>query len=195
MAVLAALNSSPIHRLKRTKELLSTRSCAVFEDLKATMDPAQNFNNYRGRLRSINNDPSVPFLGRSLVARFDLVSFPSPFLSIPLPVQASFSLISRSSRTGTPTPSRIDPISSTLISDPRRPRRSARSRTTSDPATDYRRSRNYRISFGSTWREAREMRKRSTNVVSPSNRENGKMRRWPASYTRVVLFEVAPSIQ
>ncbi len=62
MAILAALNSSPIHRLKRTKELLSSKTNSVLEDLKHLMAPGQNFSNYRNRLRSVN-PPCVPFLG------------------------------------------------------------------------------------------------------------------------------------
>lgn len=63
MAILAGLNSSPIHRLKRTKDLLPSRTKTLLEELKGLMDPGQNFSSYRNRLRSID-PPCVPFLGK-----------------------------------------------------------------------------------------------------------------------------------
>lgn len=65
MAILAGLNSSPVHRLKRTTELLSTKTKVTCEELKRQMDPAQNFANYRNCLRAISGSPCVPFLGMS----------------------------------------------------------------------------------------------------------------------------------
>lgn len=62
MAVLAALNSSPVHRLKRTFDLLSSKTRVLLEDLKLTMAPGQNFLTYRQMLRSCK-PPCVPFLG------------------------------------------------------------------------------------------------------------------------------------
>jgi son of sevenless-like protein len=62
MAILAALNSSPIHRLKRTRELLPTKYKAILEEMKQLMQPAQNFSSYRTELRSAS-PPCVPFLG------------------------------------------------------------------------------------------------------------------------------------
>jgi son of sevenless-like protein len=62
MAILAALNSAPIHRLKRTMDLLSAKTKVVFESLKVLMDSRQNFLAYRSELRSLN-PPCVPFLG------------------------------------------------------------------------------------------------------------------------------------
>jgi hypothetical protein len=62
MAILAALNSSPIHRLKRTKEMFTSRTRQVLEELKKLMAPGQNFNRYRTELRTID-PPCVPFLG------------------------------------------------------------------------------------------------------------------------------------
>ena len=62
MAILAALNSSPIHRLKRTFDLLSNKTCVLLEELKVLMAPTHNFTNYRNKLRSASL-PCVPFLG------------------------------------------------------------------------------------------------------------------------------------
>jgi hypothetical protein len=62
MAILAGLNSSPIHRLRRTWELLSTRTHGMLETLKKVMAPVRNFASYREALRS-NQPPCIPFLG------------------------------------------------------------------------------------------------------------------------------------
>ena len=65
MAILAALNSSPVHRLKRTKELLSSKTRTILTELKRLMAPGQNFSNYRNELRSVDRQ-CVPFLGMFL---------------------------------------------------------------------------------------------------------------------------------
>ena len=65
MAILAALNSSQIHRLKRTRELLSAKTKAILEECKQIMGPSQNFSTYRNELRLIDS-PCVPFLGKLL---------------------------------------------------------------------------------------------------------------------------------
>ncbi|KAI9101686.1 ras guanine nucleotide exchange factor domain-containing protein [Phlyctochytrium arcticum] len=62
MSVLAGLNSAPIHRLKRTWDLLSARSHAALDNLRKTMNPTKNFSHYRESLHSAN-PPCVPFLG------------------------------------------------------------------------------------------------------------------------------------
>ncbi|KAJ3050654.1 hypothetical protein HK102_012227, partial [Quaeritorhiza haematococci] len=62
MAILAGLNSAPIHRLKRTWELLSTRAQSILDILRKTMNPTKNFSTYRESLHSVN-PPCVPFLG------------------------------------------------------------------------------------------------------------------------------------
>ncbi|KAJ3324870.1 hypothetical protein HDU76_013312 [Blyttiomyces sp. JEL0837] len=62
MAILAGLNTAPIHRLNRTWELLSAKSQQSLESLRATMDSTKNFSRYRETLHSIN-PPCVPFLG------------------------------------------------------------------------------------------------------------------------------------
>lgn len=43
MAILAALGSSAIHRLKRSFDLTSSKALSLLEQLKLLMSPAQNF--------------------------------------------------------------------------------------------------------------------------------------------------------
>ncbi|RKP06352.1 ras guanine nucleotide exchange factor domain-containing protein [Thamnocephalis sphaerospora] len=62
MAILAGLNSAPIHRLKRTWELVPARTNSTLEVLKNRMNPTRNFSTYREGLHSID-PPCVPFLG------------------------------------------------------------------------------------------------------------------------------------
>ncbi|KAJ3195387.1 hypothetical protein HK101_000354 [Irineochytrium annulatum] len=62
MAVLAGLNSAPIHRLKRTWDLLPARSQTMLEALRMLMNTAKNFSRYRETLHNVN-PPCVPFLG------------------------------------------------------------------------------------------------------------------------------------
>ncbi|ORX99639.1 ras GEF [Basidiobolus meristosporus CBS 931.73] len=61
-AILAGLNSAPIHRLKRTWELINARSIGAFDGLKRLMNSTKNFGEYREELHSAN-PPCVPFLG------------------------------------------------------------------------------------------------------------------------------------
>ncbi|KAJ1560088.1 hypothetical protein HK405_008279 [Cladochytrium tenue] len=62
MSVLAALNTAPIHRLKRTWDLVPARSMSALTTLRETMDSTKNFSRYRDTLHSAN-PPCVPFLG------------------------------------------------------------------------------------------------------------------------------------
>ncbi|KAJ3216830.1 hypothetical protein HDU67_008916 [Dinochytrium kinnereticum] len=62
MSILAGLNSAPIHRLKRTWELLNQKAQASLESLRITMNPTKNFSRYRETLHNVN-PPCVPFLG------------------------------------------------------------------------------------------------------------------------------------
>jgi son of sevenless-like protein len=62
MAILAGLNSAPIHRLSRTWALISAKTKETLEELRETMNPSRNFGNYRDLLRK-TSPPSVPFLG------------------------------------------------------------------------------------------------------------------------------------
>ncbi|KAI9324097.1 ras guanine nucleotide exchange factor domain-containing protein [Zopfochytrium polystomum] len=62
MAILAGLSTAPIHRLRRTWELVPQRSMQALELLRETMDSTKNFSRYRETLHSVN-PPCVPFLG------------------------------------------------------------------------------------------------------------------------------------
>ncbi|KAI9229311.1 MAG: ras guanine nucleotide exchange factor domain-containing protein [Piptocephalis tieghemiana] len=62
MAILAGLNSAPIHRLKRTWDSVSNRSMVTLESLKTLMSTSKNFGSYREILHSVN-PPCMPFLG------------------------------------------------------------------------------------------------------------------------------------
>jgi son of sevenless-like protein len=62
--VVAGLNSAPITRLKRTKELLSAKTSSLKANLDATLDSSKNFANYKDMLKTIN-PPCVPFFGMS----------------------------------------------------------------------------------------------------------------------------------
>ncbi|ORX93040.1 ras GEF [Basidiobolus meristosporus CBS 931.73] len=61
-AVLAGFNSAPIHRLRRTWELVNSKSTATLDSLKKLMSSTRNFGVYRDELHSVN-PPCVPFLG------------------------------------------------------------------------------------------------------------------------------------
>jgi hypothetical protein len=62
--VVAGLNAAPVDRLKRTKELLSTKTLLLKSELDRTMDSSKNFLNYKEALKTIN-PPCVPFFGMS----------------------------------------------------------------------------------------------------------------------------------
>jgi len=62
MSILAGFNSSPIHRLKRTWELLSSKMTQIFDNLERVINPQKNYAQYRENLHSVN-PPCVPFLG------------------------------------------------------------------------------------------------------------------------------------
>lgn len=62
MSILAGFNSSPIHRLKRTWELLSNKMNIIFDNLEKVINPQKNYAQYRENLHSVN-PPCVPFLG------------------------------------------------------------------------------------------------------------------------------------
>ena len=61
-AIAAGLNSAPVTRLKRTKEVLSPKTQAMKADLDKTLDSTKNFANYKEMLKTIN-PPCVPFFG------------------------------------------------------------------------------------------------------------------------------------
>ncbi|KAJ3123880.1 hypothetical protein HK098_001580 [Nowakowskiella sp. JEL0407] len=62
MAILCGLEAAPIHRLKRTWELLKAKETAAFESLRALMSSTKNFSKYRDELKSCA-PPCIPFLG------------------------------------------------------------------------------------------------------------------------------------
>jgi len=61
-AIAAGLNSAPVTRLKRTKEMLGQKTLASKADLDSTLDSTRNFSNYKDMLKTIN-PPCVPFFG------------------------------------------------------------------------------------------------------------------------------------
>ena len=87
--VVAGLNSAPITRLKRTKELLSAKTVSLKANLDATLDSTKNFANYKEMLKTIN-PPCVPFFGgSSFFPTLDPPFFPfDPLLSY-LPSESS----------------------------------------------------------------------------------------------------------
>lgn len=62
MAVLGALNSSTVLRLKRTWAGLSNKAYAQFEQQRAVMEHTRNFSAYRAQLR-VTRGAAVPFVG------------------------------------------------------------------------------------------------------------------------------------
>ena len=89
--VVAGLNSAPITRLKRTKELLSAKTVSLKANLDATLDSTKNFANYKEMLKTIN-PPCVPFFGASLQSFLPsllLFDLPPPFLDRPADSQGS----------------------------------------------------------------------------------------------------------
>ncbi|KAF9184151.1 hypothetical protein BGZ51_003515 [Haplosporangium sp. Z 767] len=61
-ATTAALAQSPVHRLKRTWELVPSKTVASYTALQAVTAPAKNWGDYRQELHSAN-PPCVPFVG------------------------------------------------------------------------------------------------------------------------------------
>ncbi|CAG8769421.1 2943_t:CDS:2, partial [Ambispora leptoticha] len=61
-AIISGLNSAPIHRLKRTWEMVNQKTMQTLEALNRIMNSTKNFSDYRETLHSVN-PPCVPFLG------------------------------------------------------------------------------------------------------------------------------------
>lgn len=61
-AIMAGLNSTPIIRLKRTRDSLSSKTIALMDDLDSTLDSGRNFTAYRELLKRVV-PPAIPFLG------------------------------------------------------------------------------------------------------------------------------------
>ncbi|KIJ60282.1 hypothetical protein HYDPIDRAFT_99030, partial [Hydnomerulius pinastri MD-312] len=67
MAIVTGLNSSPIHRLKRSWEQVSSRYMSQLETCEAIINSYKNYNNYRTALAAVA-PPCVPFVGVFLTA-------------------------------------------------------------------------------------------------------------------------------
>ena len=64
-AIVSALSTAPIHRLRRTWDAVSQKHVVVFESLETLMSASRNWANYRETIHKLN-PPCVPFLGRYL---------------------------------------------------------------------------------------------------------------------------------
>ncbi|KAI8364223.1 ras guanine nucleotide exchange factor domain-containing protein [Blakeslea trispora] len=62
MAILSAFDNGSIGRLKRTWELMSTRTMAILQNIRKLMGANRNFSEYRELIKKIN-PPCIPFLG------------------------------------------------------------------------------------------------------------------------------------
>lgn len=62
-AIVSALCSSPIYRLKKTWPLVSKECTTILKELSKLMDSAKNFIHYRELLRSVKDVACVPFFG------------------------------------------------------------------------------------------------------------------------------------
>lgn len=64
-AIVSALSTAPVHRLRRTWDAVSQKHVLVFESLENLMSASRNWANYRETIHKLN-PPCVPFLGRYL---------------------------------------------------------------------------------------------------------------------------------
>ncbi|TKY89315.1 hypothetical protein EX895_001846 [Sporisorium graminicola] len=64
-AIVSALSTAPVHRLRRTWDAVSQKHVLVFESLETLMSASRNWANYRETIRKLK-PPCVPFLGRYL---------------------------------------------------------------------------------------------------------------------------------
>lgn len=62
-AIISALYSSPIHRLKRTWAYVSRDTMTQLQGMNKLMNSTRNFNEYRDMLKFIGSEPCVPFFG------------------------------------------------------------------------------------------------------------------------------------
>jgi len=62
-AITSGLYSAPIHRLRRTWEMVNAKTVQTLEQLNKIMNSTKNFAEYREMLHSIN-PPCVPFFGK-----------------------------------------------------------------------------------------------------------------------------------
>ncbi|ODQ57816.1 hypothetical protein WICANDRAFT_16687, partial [Wickerhamomyces anomalus NRRL Y-366-8] len=62
-AIISALYSSPIHRLKKTWKSVPEKTLTLMNKMNDLMNSTRNFSEYREHLRFIQDQPCVPFLG------------------------------------------------------------------------------------------------------------------------------------
>lgn len=62
-AIISALYSSPIHRLKKTWAYVSKDTLTQLQGMNKLMNSSRNFNEYRDMLKFIGSEPCVPFFG------------------------------------------------------------------------------------------------------------------------------------
>lgn len=62
-AIISALYSSPIHRLKKTWAFVSRDILTQLHNMNRLMNSTRNFNEYRDVLKFIGSEPCVPFFG------------------------------------------------------------------------------------------------------------------------------------
>lgn len=62
-AIISALYSSPIHRLKKTWAMVSRDTMSLLQNMNKLMNSSRNFNEYRDMLKFIGLEPCVPFFG------------------------------------------------------------------------------------------------------------------------------------
>ncbi|XP_051898129.1 ras-specific guanine nucleotide-releasing factor RalGPS2-like [Pristis pectinata] len=66
MAVISALQSTPIFRLSKTWTLLSRKDKAMFEKLETLMSKEDNYKELRAYTSCLRNTPCIPYLGMHL---------------------------------------------------------------------------------------------------------------------------------
>ncbi|KAM9898259.1 hypothetical protein OXX79_006413, partial [Metschnikowia pulcherrima] len=62
-AIISALYSSPIHRLKKTWAFVTKDTMTRLQNMNKLMNSSRNFNEYRDMLKFIGAEPCVPFFG------------------------------------------------------------------------------------------------------------------------------------
>ncbi|KAK8854953.1 hypothetical protein IAR55_003693 [Kwoniella newhampshirensis] len=106
--IIAGLNSAPITRLKRTRELLSVKTQNMKADLDRTLDSSKNFANYKDLLKTIN-PPCVPFFGFYLSALTFIEDGNKNFIQPGAPTKGMTTSTSSSSLVSVARPSPLNP--------------------------------------------------------------------------------------
>ncbi|WWD18895.1 hypothetical protein CI109_103350 [Kwoniella shandongensis] len=110
--IIAGLNSAPITRLKRTRDLLSVKTQNMKADLDKTLDSSKNFANYKDLLKTIN-PPCVPFFGFYLSALTFIEDGNKNFIQPGAPTKGMTTSTSSSSLASSANrPSPLNPLSS-----------------------------------------------------------------------------------